>query len=585
VRPFSVTTRADELAHAAREGVDVLVVGLGATGAGVALDAAARGMSVLAVDKGDLAAGTSSKSSKLVHGGLRYLENLELALVHEGVTERQVLLRLAPHLVRPMDFVYPVWPDTHKRLLLGLGLATYDAFALASVGARRSSVRRHRKITPLEAVGLAPALARSSMTGAYVYGDSATDDARLVLAVTQQARAFGALTVSYAEVVGLLLDRGRVSGARFADGTEVRARHVVNATGVWVDRLMGTADPGTAPIIAPSKGVHVVVPHDRLPLDRAAVLLPSKQGDDRSMFAIPWGRQSILGTTDTAYGGSLEAVALEREDLDYVLAAGNAVFHTGLEPGDVLGAWAGVRPLLRGAGDSMSDLSRRHTILEGASGLVSITGGKLTTYRRMAADVVDLLVQRDGRDAPCRTDEIPLGCTRPFDQVLADARIAAASVGVSEDTAVVLVRQHGDAAPDVLGLIASDPTLGEPLSPHSDHVFAEVVHAARHEGAATLDDVLSRRTRVSLRERDAGLSGAWRAASLLGAELGRPPAWAHQQVVEYVAAVRRERGVLGGGLGVADPLSASGDAGGDDPPAQAGDGPAGDGLHGGALTR
>jgi glycerol-3-phosphate dehydrogenase len=547
VRPFSVTTRAAELAQAAADGVDVLVVGLGATGAGVALDAASRGMSVLAVDKGDLSAGTSSKSSKLIHGGLRYLENYELALVHEGVTERQTLQRLAPHLVRPLDFVYPVWPDTHKKLLLGLGLTAYDAFAVTAL---RGGVRLHRKVTAAEAVALAPALAHSGMTHAYLYGDGATDDARLVLAVTTQAREFGARTTTYAAVTSLLLEDGRVVGARIVDSlsgevVEVRARHVVNATGVWVDRLMGEEDSAHIPQVQPSKGVHVVVPHARLPLDKAAVLLPSRQGDERSMFAIPWGRQTILGTTDTAYSGSLDGMSLEAEDLDYVLAAGNAVFQSDLVEGDVLGAWAGVRPLLKGIGNSTSDLSRRHTLIEGSGGLVTITGGKLTTYRRMAADVVDLLVKRDGVKAPCRTDEISLGCSRGLETVLSETRDALEAVGLSLDRAELLVRQHGEAAPVVLGLVADDPELGRPLTPHTDHLIAEVVHAARFEGVATVDDVLSRRMRISLRERDAGMPSAPRVAAILAAELGRSREWELEQVRAYAAAVRAERGVLG----------------------------------------
>ncbi len=568
-RPFCVLHRADELAEAAEGVLDVLVIGLGATGAGVALDAASRGLRVAAVDMGDLASGTSSKSSKLIHGGLRYLENYEFGLVAEGVSERQTLLRLAPHLVRPMDFVFPVWPDTERRRLLGLGLAAYDVFA----GLR--GVRRHDRISAEEAVCRAPALADSGCDYAYVYGDSATDDARLVLAVTRAARDFGALTLTYAEVTGLLADgEGRVAGARVADRlagggdrtdgeVELRARHVVNATGVWVDRLMGMADaraPGTtrpSPRVKPSKGVHVVVPHDRLPLSEASVLLPSKQGDRRAMFAIAWGRQTILGTTDTAYDGPLDAPSITDDDLDYVLAAGNAVFGRGLTPDDVVGGWAGVRPLLRmdGRGDavgdapgdpeSMSDLSRRHVLLEGEHGLLTITGGKLTTYRRMARDVVDRIAERDRLRAKSRTDDIGLGLSAPLDSFRAEIVDAAALLGVSEPVAKLLVRQHGEAAADVLSLVAADPAYTAPLSPATDHLLAEVVQAALAEGAATLDDVLSRRTRVALRAADAGLPMAATAARVLARETGRDDEWAAGQVAAYADGVRRERGVVG----------------------------------------
>jgi glycerol-3-phosphate dehydrogenase len=551
-KPFSVRTRAADLADATAGELDVLVVGMGATGAGVALDAASRGLRVAVVDKGDLASGTSSKSSKLVHGGLRYLENYEFGLVREGVLERQLLMRLAPHLVRPMDFLYPVWPDTAKRRLLGLGLTTYDVFAFAALGARTGDLRRHERISAEEATSLAPALADSELAYAYRYGDGATDDVRLVLAVVQAARRFGALTIPYAEATALCKDDdGRITGALVTDHVgggqvEVRARHVVNATGVWVDRLQGLEEPGRPPVVQPSKGVHVVVPRERLPLDSASILLPSKQGDGRSMFAIPWGRQTILGTTDTPYDGSVDDLSLTAEDLDYVLAAGNAVFRGRLTADDILSAWAGVRPLIRENGtSSMSDISRRHSLVEGSGGLLTITGGKLTTYRRMAKDVVDRIVDRDGRKARCRTDEISLTGTRSYAELLEETTSAAAALGLDAEVATTLVRQSGEAASDVLSLVAADPSLGRPLSPAAPHIVAEVVQAARSEGAVTLDDVFSRRFRLSLRAKDAGLPVALEAATLLAAETGRDAAWATAQVQDYVEAVRRERGVLG----------------------------------------
>jgi glycerol-3-phosphate dehydrogenase len=542
--------RGAEVADATDGELDVLVVGMGATGAGVALDAASRGLRVAVVDKGDLASGTSSKSSKLVHGGLRYLEQYDFALVREGVVERQLLLRLAPHLVWPMDFIYPVWPDTEKRRLLGLGLSTYDVFA----GVR--NVRRHERVSAEEAIAKAPALAQSNLSYAYVYGDSGTDDARLVLAVVQAARRFGALTLPYAELVDFLRDPdGDVSGGVVHDRVtgerhEIRARHVVNATGVWVDRMLTLVEPTRLPAVQPSKGVHVVVPRERLPLEHASVLLPSRQGDRRSMFAIAWGPQTILGTTDTAYDGSLDELSITEADLDYVLAAGNAVFDRDLGSDDVVGAWAGVRPLLRGSdgtedGDILSDMSRRHTLLDGPAKLITITGGKLTTYRRMAKDVVDLIVARDDRRARCRTDEIALGSAQSFAGLLETTESAAVPLGIGAQTAKVLARQHGDAAPDVLALIASDQSLSEQLSPSASHIFAEVLYAARYEGAATLDDVFARRTRIALRAKDAALPSAPRAARLLATELGRDEPWAEEQVTAYADAVRAERGVLG----------------------------------------
>ena len=549
---FSVLTRRAELDAAAHEELDVLVVGMGATGAGVALDAASRGLRVAVLDMGDLASGTSSKSSKLVHGGLRYLENYEFALVREGVMERQLLLKLAPHLVRPMDFLYPVWPDTAKRHLLGLGLTTYDVFALASLAGRGGTTRRHQKVSAQEAIALAPAMADSGLAYSYLYGDCATDDARLVLAVVQAARRFGALAITHAEVTGLLSEGGRVVGASVEDrlgdaSATIRARHVVNATGVWVDRLQGFEEPGRAAVVQPSKGVHVVVPRERLPLLEASILLPSKQGDGRSMFAIPWGRQTILGTTDTPYDGALDGLSLTREDLDYVLAAGNAVFKRGLSEQDVLGAWAGVRPLIKAGSDGgkMSDISRRHTLVEGTGGLLTITGGKLTTYRRMAKDVVDRIVERDDRKAKCRTDEIPLSGTRPVADLVAETTTTALTLGLSAEVAASLVRQCGETAGHVLSLVAAEPALGELLSPSAPHIAAEVVHAARSEGASTVDDVFSRRMRLSLRAWDAALPSALLAARLLARETGQDDIWALAQVDAYADEVRAERGVLG----------------------------------------
>ena len=555
--PFTQARRAQERAEACDGELDVLVIGAGATGAGVALDAASRGLSVAVLDMGDLASGTSSKSSKLVHGGLRYLENYDFALVREGVVERQLLMRLAPHLVRPMDFVLPVWSDTAKRRLLGVGLTTYDAFAAAALGGRLRDVRRHERVSAEEAIALAPALARSGLDYAYVYGDCATDDVRLVLTVLQAARRFGALVLTYSEVTGVTWADEKVNGVRVhdrLDGTSysLRARHVVNATGVWADRLLGLIEPGREASLQPSKGVHVVVPRERLPLERASVLLPSKQGDARAMFAIPWGPQTILGTTDTVYDGPLDELGLGEVDLDYVLAAGNAVFAADLVAEDVVGAWAGVRPLLRAKSSSASpsDLSRRHALTVGAGDVVTITGGKLTTYRRMAKDVVDLLVKRDGRRARCRTAQIRLGSSS-FDALRRDIADTAASLGIGHDTALALVRSHGDQAAGVLRLAASDDALRGRISPASPDLMAQVVFAARHEGAATVEDVLARRTRLSVRARDAALPAAPAVARLLADELGRDESWVQDQVQRYVAAVRRERGVLSGALDAA----------------------------------
>ena len=555
---FSPQARAEVWASAADREFDLLVVGLGATGAGVALDAASRGLTVLAVDKGDVASGTSSRSSKLVHGGLRYLETYQFGLVREGVRERQLLQRLAPQLVRRLDFLYPVWPDTAKRQLLRLGLAAYDAFSVLS-GAAGS---RHERLPSDEVAQRCPALSGSGAQHAFAYRDCVTDDARFVLAVVQAALRHGAHVLTYAEVTELQQRRGRVSGAELrhahtGEVVRVRARHVVNATGAWVDGLQGMEQPGRAPAVQPSKGVHVVLPRHRLPLGDAAVLLPSRQGDGRSMFAIPWGEHTVLGTTDTLYSGPLDAVGVEETDVDYVLRAGSAVFGQPLHAADLVSGWAGVRPLIRQPGAaSMSDVSRRHLVVEGSAGLLTITGGKLTTYRRMAQNVVDRIVARDGRRAACRTDRIPLGGTQSLDSIRGHLLARASSLGMNQTAAEALVSTRGEEARHVLDAVAAEPSLAEPLSAEAPHVLAEVVHAVRAEGARCLDDVYQRRTRVSLRARDAGLGSAPRAAELMARELGEDAAWAARQVAAYERAVKRERGAVG--LPVPDRTSAVG---------------------------
>src|SRR5579872_3741762 len=413
------------------ERFDVVVIGGGITGAGVALDAASRGYSVALVEKADFASGTSSRSSKLVHGGLRYLQNFDLGLVREALLERQLLVKLAPHLVRPLQLVVPAFDGARPDRLVGIGLNMYDVMATPRLRPRRNARRtgrgrvaedsesdwspaRHRLISGEEVGELLPALAGRAPTGGYLFYDCQTDDARLVLTVLGEAERFGAICANRLEALEVLRGDGHASGVRVRDGESgrelhVRADNVVNATGVWADRIQGEElhDEAELPRIAPSRGTHITLSHADLPLSAGAVV---PAGGGRTIFALPWLCRSVTATTDNNYSGSLERVQPASEDLEYLLEATNAFFATELRAEHITGAYAGVRPLIS-TGDSRKsvDISRKAELYETSSGLITITGGKLTTWRRMAKMAVDRLVERDGRTAPCRTHEIPLG--------------------------------------------------------------------------------------------------------------------------------------------------------------------------------
>jgi glycerol-3-phosphate dehydrogenase len=497
---------------------DLVVVGGGITGAGVALDAASRGYSVALVEKADFAAGTSSRSSKLVHGGLRYLQNFDLGLVREALLERQLMVKLAPHLVRPLQMVVAAFDGARPDRLVGIGLNMYDVMAAPSLRARRSkrvaqptsrpkrgdldeqdadwSPARHRTIAGEDVVELLPALESRGPTGGYLFYDCQTDDARLVLTVLGEAERFGAICANRLEVVELLDERGAVGGVKVRDATtgeelEVRADNVINATGVWADRIRPEElhSEAEVPRIVPSRGTHVTVSLDDLPL-KAGAIVPA--GEGRSIFALPWLGRALLGTTDNTYEGSIDHVSPAAEDVEYLLDAANRFFASELTPDDLVGAYAGVRPLIS-SGDSRKsvDISRKAELYETSSGLITITGGKLTTWRRMAKMAVDRLVERDGRDAPCRTDEIPLGQPIASD-ALPDVP------GVSLDQREALARRYGHAAAQVLALASERPELAGPIVPGRPDLLAEARHAAEHELALSVGDVLLRRTRLGL---------------------------------------------------------------------------------------
>ncbi|MFP5308520.1 MAG: FAD-dependent oxidoreductase [Actinomycetes bacterium] len=529
--------REEALAAAAATDLDVLVVGGGITGAGVALDAAARGYRVALVERDDLSSGTSSKSSKLVHGGVRYLANADVAMVAEGVRERDRLRRLAPHLVRPLGFVVPL-PDLATRAQLKAGLALYDAIALGRN-------RTHRYLRPGEVLRDVPGLVTGFEQGGYRYDDCQTDDSRLTLQVAQVARRLGALVVNHAEVLGLHTTGERVVGAEVRDrltgeAHTLRARWTVSASGVWAATLRGLAPTPGGPELTPSKGVHLTFDGHHLPVNRA-VVVPSGLDDGRMLFVIPWGGQAYVGTTDDVYDGDRDRPDLDEADAAYLCGAVNRAFGTDLTPADAVGAWAGLRPLASGAAGATKDLSRRHVVLHDPPGLVTVTGGKLTTYRQMAEDTVDLLAAADGRAGASPTARIPLGAGGRAEDGVVRVRELAARHGLDARAAGGLYHRHGDLAPTVLRFcLEHDGTA--PLVPGLPWLAGEVRWAVRHELARTVDDVLQRRTRVSLRHAGAGGAAVERVADVVAEELGLDAAERAAQVEAYLDAVAHERG-------------------------------------------
>jgi glycerol-3-phosphate dehydrogenase len=523
---------------------DLLVVGGGITGAGVALDAASRGLRTALVERDDFASGTSSKSSKLVHGGLRYLQNGDVRLVYEALRERQRLLRNAPHLVKVLPFLIPIFTGKGgiipRQLARALGSAMwmYDLTGGLRIG------KRHRRLGRDAARAHMPTLS-DRMAWAYLYYDAQTDDARLTLALARTAALdFGATVVNHAAVTALRKDGDRVTGALVDTGdrqVEVRARVVINATGVWADDVRALdegSDPGS---IRPAKGIHITVPWDKVRNDIAAVVPVPK--DRRSVFVVPWpgqdgtvggpGSVTYIGTTDTDYGGDVDDPQCTAEDVAYLLDAINSSITEPLDESDVLGTWAGLRPLVRDAGSTRTaDMSRRHQVLTSAGGLVTVTGGKLTTYREMAEDAVDAATAVAGDRLPRRARR---SRTRKLRLRGADGWQQAAA------TDLHLGERYGGEAGVLAAMIDADPALGEPLVPGLPYRRAEAVYAARYEMAVTLDDVLSRRTRARLRNRDAAAAAADDAATLVGAELGWSEAERAAQVAAYREAAARER--------------------------------------------
>jgi glycerol-3-phosphate dehydrogenase len=516
--------------------LDVLVVGGGVVGAGSALDAATRGLTVGLVEARDFASGTSSRSSKLIHGGLRYLEMLDFRLVAEALQERGLLIdRLAPHLVRPVPFLYPLRHRGWERLYAGAGVALYDTLGLLS--GRSRGVPHHRHLTRRGARKVVPSLRRDALVGALQYYDAQVDDARHTMFVARTAAAYGAHVASRARVVGLLREGERVTGAQVHDlesgrVLDVRAKQVVNATGVWTDETQGLAGERGQFKVRASKGIHLVVPRDRIHGSSGLIL----RTESSVLFVIPWGRHWIIGTTDTDWRLGLAHPAASAADIDYLLDHVNEVLEQPLTHADVEGVYAGLRPLLSGESDTTSKLSREHAVAHTVPGLVVVAGGKYTTYRVMAKDAIDAAVHGlDAKVPPSVTEDVPLLGAEGFAALRNARHLLARRSGVHEARIEHLLGRYGSLVHEVLDLVAADPALGEPVTGAPDHLRAEIVYAASHEGARHLDDVLARRTHVSIELFDRGLGAVEEVAGLVAPVLG----WSDEQVQREIEHYRK----------------------------------------------
>ena len=562
--------RHDALVALEAERFDVVVIGGGITGGGVALDAASRGYSVALVERDDYASGTSSRSSKLVHGGLRYLQSFDVGLVREALLERALMVKLAPHLVKPLPMLVAAFDGRRPDRLVGVALNMYDVMASERLRRRPDrrfrygyrpaedwSPDRHRSVDADEVLEHLPALAARRPTGGYLFYDCQTDDVRLTLTVLGEAERFGAVCVNRCEAEELVEEGGRAAGVRCVDrlsgrSLQVHADNVVNATGVWADQIRPEEIHAEAevPRIRPSRGTHVLLADEDLPL-RSAAIVPA--GGGRTVFALPWLGRTLVGTTDRNYSGALGYVRPDRQDVDYLLEAVNRFFATALTRRDVVGAFAGVRPLVSTGDPKRSvDISRRAELFETSSGLITITGGKLTTWRRMAKQVVDRLVERDGLESACRTEDIPLGLP-------VEPRSLPYGPGVDVAGRQLLADRYGYSASEVLLLAAEDRALARSLVPGQPDVLAEARFAARREQALSVGDVLLRRTRLGLLDARAlcapGAEAPRAVARALAIEHGWDAARVEQEVAAWYAEAAAE-GIADAGGDTAPPTGA-----------------------------
>jgi len=498
MRQFSALTRSANLTRMAETRFDVLVIGGGITGTGIALDAAARGFSVALVEKDDFASGTSGRSSRMIHGGLRYLAQGDVGLVREALRERKILRQLAPHLIRPLPALIPAG-SPREAARYRLGLTAYEA-----LGAGRN-IGFHRPVSREQILQVAPGLRRAA--GGYRYFECQGDDARLTIEVARAAQGFGALLANHVRAEQLL-GQTRVTGARVTDEItgerfEIQAGVTVNAAGVWADQIQALAAGGTAARdrrLIPSKGVHLVFAPGAV-RTKVALFVPSAADDGHFIFVVPWEDRVYAGTTDTPYSGDLDTPVVGDSDRDYILATVARDF-PGVTERDVVASWAGLRPLLsHGQGDVRTyDLSRKHAIFEDPPGLLTITGGKLTTYRAMAEDLVDRLARTLRPSGRCRTRHIPLGLHGPAEAAFRLAAAAASGLGLPPDAGIRLVRCYGDDWREAIAMIGADRALGEPAVDDLPVLKVELELARSREMAITGEDIFVRRTRLTTRD-------------------------------------------------------------------------------------
>jgi glycerol-3-phosphate dehydrogenase len=541
VPPLGPEQRARSWAELSEGEFDVLVVGGGVTGAGVALDAVTRGLRTALVEARDFASGTSSRSSKLFHGGLRYLESFEFNLVREALHERDLSVnRLAPHLVKPVPFLYPLTKHW-ERPYVTAGLTLYDG--LARFGALSTPMPAQKHLTRTGARTLFPALKQDALVGAVRYYDAQADDARHTMTVARTAAQYGATVLNSAEVVSFTHAGGRVVGALVRDvetGAEVQVRSqvVVNATGVWTDDVQTLIGGRGRFHVRASKGVHIVVPRDRINGEVGLILRTEKS----VLFVIPWGSHWIIGTTDTDWTLDKAHPAASRADIDYILEHVNQVLATPITHDDITGVYAGLRPLLSGDSEMTSQLSREHAVARPVPGVIAVAGGKYTTYRPMAADAVDAVAQDVTRDVPASvTDNVPLAGAEGYAAMVNQLDRLSQEWGIHRFQAEHLLNRYGSLTPEVLALAADDPTLLQPVPGAEEYLMVEMVYAATHEGALHLDDFLARRTRISIETSHRGVDSAEAVARAVAPVLGWDTDRAANEVASYTARVEAER--------------------------------------------
>jgi len=547
MQPLSSTVRRHNLSELENTRFDVLVIGGGVTGAGVALDAVTRGYKVALVEKADFASGTSSKSTKLVHGGIRYLPNFDFALVHEALVERGLLLQNAPYLVRPLGFVLPMYKgDRHPvgmpfttpggiglGQLLNIGLWMYDLMA------GRRMIKRHRHLSREAVLKQAPTLVTEGLKDGYIYYDGQTHDARLTMALLRTAAQFGATIANHSEVTAFVSKEGKVSGAQICDNLSgqaftVHARHIINATGIYSEQVEELTGIEPQVQVEPSKGVHLVFSREDLPIGDASIVLPETE-DKRILFIVPWESRVIFGTTDTGTG-DLDHPTATQEDIAYLLKYLNRYLTVHLTEDQIVSTYAGYRPLVkpRNTKASTASLSRTHAVLESSSGLVTIVGGKLTTYRRMAQDTVDVLSKRDGARLLHPTRSLPLQGSAGWTVVQRELEQNGAKLGLTPETIRHLGHSYGSEANSILALVENDQSLGERLVDDLPYMKAEVVYACRYEMAMTPHDVLAQRLSITIEDRQQGLGIVEEVAAIMGKEHG----WSETEQQELVSAFR-----------------------------------------------